>query len=120
SSRRIEHTSGDGTRTVRYVVSGYDWHDRLNTSVYLNANLNQIAGGANPSLITSILLLGNRFSQFMSPGQIVEALFESVLGNALTTDANGKVEPLDFEGRVGQPLLVPPAVTARIAGSPVE
>jgi hypothetical protein len=118
SCRRTENLNQDGTRTVRYTIGGFDWHILLETSVYLQANLaNAFKTGNIQQLLTTDLVVGPAFMNPQGPGDIVEALFESILGSQAVLNPDGSVSDLTANpGRVGQPIRVPPALTTRILG----
>lgn len=119
SVRRKEVTDPDtGVRSLRYLVSGEDFQSVFNTPIYINANLTAVAGGERATLENSLLLLGPRFENILSPSDMVDALMDSLLGRpAYETDGNQKsVSKVLSAGRAGQPFLVPREVAKIVFG----
>jgi hypothetical protein len=122
SIRRIENVQGDGTRTVRYVVSGEDFHSGFTNPIYINANLTSIAGGANASITNGMLILGDRFKNTQTPDGMVEALIDALLGLPKYTVSSGIRGGVanGSAGRQGQPFRVPPELSKDIMGFRAE
>jgi hypothetical protein len=113
SVREVESVDREGRRTVRYQVSGVDFHEVLNTPVYLNPILLSLTD-TDASLIYLSSKLQDIYGK--SPGEVIETLFEIIVGQP-TTVVNGKVVPAPPTSKVPTARTVPPALAARFSGS---
>lgn len=120
SVRRVEALDpATGTRTVRFMVSGTDFHSVFETPIYLNVNLNDVAkSGSDVSIANALLVLDKGFGNVLTPDKMVKTLVDSLLGKpAFNAGKSGsRVNKLAFVGRGGQPYLIPKEVAKRVLG----
>lgn len=113
-----------GTRIVRYLVSGEDFHSVFNTQIYVNANLFSFADGSGTDTFTlSLVFFGPELQQTVSsPDEIISALISSFLGDPgfEGSDSTSVVSKISIgeKSRQGQPYVVPPDMAMRILGEP--
>jgi hypothetical protein len=118
SVRRIENTSGsNGTRTVRYQVSGEDFQFALMTPLYLNSNLSVTIGNNSGA---GIFVLLNVMAQLQTPATMVRSLINILLGTPnyqVAGMTKGEIETINA-GLAGQPFKVPPSLAIALTGKP--
>jgi hypothetical protein len=113
-----------GTRIVRYVISGEDFHSVFNNQIYVNANLYSLGTGSGVDTFRlSLTIFGPQLAQkeVTSPDQIVSALISSFLGSPGHQGSDSPtVSKISIGGgaRQGQPFVVPPSMSMRILGEP--
>lgn len=114
SVRTVENTIGNGTMTVRYEVSGEDFHSILNTLIYVNATLKARADGTD--IADAIILLGDEFQKtVMKPHELMFAMVQSLLGESFVSSS----AIVGQGAKAGMPLTVPQAIMQRVRGSSV-
>jgi len=121
SLRCIENTDESGTRTIRYEISGDDFHSVFQSNIYINSLLrigqNTASAFAKNWIIFEKLLMAENG---LSPDTMSTELLDAVLGADLSEstkleysgDPNGKTN-----AKIGGPIGVPVEMTRRF-GTP--
>lgn len=121
SVNRIERTNPTtGLRTVRYQVSGVDFHAVFDAQQYLNVHLGQLSKkGGQSSYNTFFLGYGKRFASLQRPDELVQNLIDVLLGRpAFLADIKGDEPIRNFKisARAGSPFKVPKQMAKRVLG----
>lgn len=111
-----------GTKMIRYLVAGEDFHSVFNTQVYINVNLADLGNGQKNQVAQALLIFNKNFrSTVLSPNLVIEALVDSLLGTpALKGGDSITVSKTGSSGRTGQPFQVPPELSEIILGDSTE
>jgi hypothetical protein len=125
SVRRIESTTDSGIKTVRYMITGEDFHSGLTNPIYINSNMTTVASSGSSSALQSLLVLEDRFRNLYTPDEIVAALVDALIGLPKYKVSAGKgSEGVKIggagAGRQGQPFQVPSEFSSDIMGHPAE
>ncbi len=113
SVRAIESLDEErGTRTVRYEVSGDDFHAVMDTQVYINQILRPSGNQKTNPVIDSLVLFKRDFSEPQPPESMVAALIKAVLGSTTTLDQ----ALVDKGALAGGVYGVPPEVARALTG----
>jgi len=119
SIRRSEQTDpATGKKTLRYLVTGEDFHSILTIPIYINQHLTQTLQGE--SLPSGLFLFGKQWQAFIRPNEVVKALVDSLLGRpAFIADKGNNstvVQNVPLLNRTGVPYRIPEQVARRVFG----
>jgi hypothetical protein len=121
SVNRVETTNpSSGIRTIRYDVTGIDFHGVFDTQQYLNAHLGQLSKkGGDATFSTFFLGYGDRFKTLQKPDDLVKNLIDVLIGRPAFLKDIRSSKPLQrfrIQARAGQPFRVPKQMAKRILG----
>lgn len=119
SVKRMEQTDpATGTRTVRYQISGEDFHSVFNSQIYVNQALADPKGLDTRLIATAVL--GKLVAQSqMTPNGLISNLIDAVIGvGAFDVDPKtGKTSGPSEKFRIGLPIKVPSELFKAVRGT---
>lgn len=118
SLRCIESTSGDGTRSIRYEISGDDFHSVLETSVYVHS-LWRVQSTNQAQADQFVYLNGGAFSP-LNPTEMLTVLLDTILNRAVGASSKLSLNEEQSNPIVGGSLGIPPQLLKRIGGSSIK